>query len=63
MVKALIDIGHDLGVKVIAKGVETRTQMEFLRANACDEMQGRLFAEPLSEAALQGMLTSSTPAL
>ncbi|HEY0489697.1 MAG TPA: EAL domain-containing protein [Telluria sp.] len=63
VVKALIDIGHDLGIKVIAKGVETRTQMEFLRANACDEMQGRLFAEPLSEAALQGMLTSTTPAL
>jgi EAL domain-containing protein (putative c-di-GMP-specific phosphodiesterase class I) len=63
VVKALIDIGHDLGIKVIAKGVETRTQMEFLRANACDEMQGRLFAEPLSEAALQGMLTSTTSAL
>ena len=59
VVKALIDIGHDLGVRVIAKGVETRTQMEFLRANACDEMQGRLFSEPLSEAALQGMLMAS----
>ncbi|NML62165.1 EAL domain-containing protein [Massilia sp. RP-1-19] len=59
VVKALIDIGHDLGVKVIAKGVETRTQMDFLRANACDEMQGRLFSEPLSESALQGMLTAS----
>ena len=59
VVKALIDIGHDLGVKVIAKGVETRTQMEFLRANGCDEMQGRLFSEPLSESALQGMLMAS----
>jgi diguanylate cyclase (GGDEF)-like protein/PAS domain S-box-containing protein len=59
VVKALIDIGHDLGVKVIAKGVETRTQMEFLRAHACDEIQGRLFSEPLSESALQAMLMTS----
>ena len=62
VVKALIDIGHDLGVKVIAKGVETRTQMEFLRANACDEMQGRLFSEPLSESALEGLLMASSTA-
>ncbi len=62
VVKALIDIGHDLGVRVIAKGVETRTQMEFLRLNACDEMQGRLFSEPVSESALEAMLTSSAPA-
>ena len=59
VVKALIDIGHDLGVKVIAKGVETRAQLDFLRANACDDMQGRLFSEPLSEFALQGMLMAS----
>ncbi|MBZ2206908.1 sensor domain-containing protein [Massilia soli] len=61
VVKALIDIGHDLGVRVIAKGVETRTQMEFLRLNDCDEMQGRLFSEPVSESALRAML-AATPA-
>ena len=58
VVKALIDIGHDLGVRVIAKGVETRTQMDFLRLNACDEMQGRLFSEPVSESALEAMLAT-----
>lgn len=59
VVKALIDIGHNLGVKVVAQGVETRTQMAFLRANACDEMQGRLFSESLSESMLQGILMAS----
>ncbi|RJG08495.1 sensor domain-containing protein [Massilia cavernae] len=59
VVKALIDIGHDLGATVIAKGVETRMQLDFLKANSCDEMQGLLFSEPLAEAALQGMLSGS----
>ncbi|MGZ8288261.1 MAG: EAL domain-containing protein [Telluria sp.] len=62
VVKALIDVGHDLGVKVIAKGVETRVQMDFLRTNSCDEMQGLLFSEPLAEAALQGMLAANPAA-
>ena len=58
VVRALIDIGHDLGMRVIAKGVETRIQMDFLRLNACDEMQGRLFSEPVSEAAIEAMLAT-----
>jgi EAL domain-containing protein (putative c-di-GMP-specific phosphodiesterase class I) len=59
VVKALIDVGHDLGVNVIAKGVETRTQMDFLRNNGCDEIQGLLFSEPLAESALHGLLMAS----
>lgn len=57
--KALIDIGHDLGVQVIAKGVETRIQMEFLKANQCDELQGLYFSEPLTEPALLDLLVTN----
>ena len=54
--KALIDVGHDLGVQVIAKGVESQVQVEFLKLNGCDEMQGVYFSEPLPETAVHGLL-------
>ena len=45
--RAIIALGHNLGHKVVAEGVETESQLEFLRANDCDEVQGFLFAKPL----------------
>ena len=45
---ALISMAHNLGLKVIAEGVETEEQLTFLSANACDEIQGYYFAEPLA---------------
>ena len=56
--KALIDVAHDLGVKVIAKGVETQMQMEFLRQNNCDELQGAVFSAPLPEDAMHDLLAA-----
>ncbi|MEO7497077.1 MAG: EAL domain-containing protein [Massilia sp.] len=58
MAKTLIDIGHNLNVPVIAECVETRAQMEFLRTNACDEMQGRYFKGPLAADAIEELLTA-----
>lgn len=43
---AIIDMARALGLKVIAEGVETEAQMDFLRARHCDEIQGFLFSEP-----------------
>jgi EAL domain-containing protein (putative c-di-GMP-specific phosphodiesterase class I)/ActR/RegA family two-component response regulator len=43
-----IEIGHELGMKVVAEGVETQEQLDFLRANRCDALQGYLFSRPLA---------------
>ncbi|HAI30391.1 MAG TPA: GGDEF domain-containing protein, partial [Thalassospira sp.] len=45
--RTIIAMGHNLGLKVIAEGVETQEQMNFLRECNCDEVQGFLIATPL----------------
>jgi diguanylate cyclase (GGDEF)-like protein/PAS domain S-box-containing protein len=60
MAKSLIDIGHNMNLTVIAECVETRAQMDFLRSNDCDEMQGMYYKEPLSACAAEQLLLSGT---
>jgi len=43
---AIISMAHRLGLRVVAEGVENAEQLEFLRANNCDEVQGYLIARP-----------------
>jgi EAL domain-containing protein (putative c-di-GMP-specific phosphodiesterase class I) len=47
MVEKTIEIGHDLGMKVVAEGVETLEQLEFLQSKGCDTAQGYFFSRPL----------------
>lgn len=47
IVRTIIALGHNLGLKVVAEGVETEQQLEFLRTNHCDELQGYYFAMPM----------------
>lgn len=47
MVQKTMEIGHDLGMTVVAEGVETIEQLEFLRSIGCDVVQGYLFSRPL----------------
>jgi diguanylate cyclase (GGDEF)-like protein/PAS domain S-box-containing protein len=47
IVCAIIALAHGLGLTVIAEGVETRDQVEFLKAQRCDQMQGYYFSHPV----------------
>lgn len=47
IVEAIIGMGHSLNLQVVAEGVETRAQLEFLRDRQCAEMQGYFFGPPM----------------
>ncbi len=46
--QAIIAMGKALGLTIVAEGVETSEQQEFLREHACDEIQGFLFSKPVA---------------
>ncbi|MBU4334051.1 MAG: EAL domain-containing protein [Candidatus Omnitrophica bacterium] len=48
IVENLISMAHNLKLKVVAEGVETPEQLQFLMEKKCDELQGYLFSKPLS---------------
>jgi EAL domain-containing protein (putative c-di-GMP-specific phosphodiesterase class I) len=47
IVKTVLAMGHTLGIRIVAEGVETREQLDFLRTHGCDEVQGYLVARPI----------------
>jgi diguanylate cyclase (GGDEF)-like protein/PAS domain S-box-containing protein len=55
--RAIIALGHNLKLKVIAEGVETLEQLTFLRHHDCDQMQGYYFSPALSQQALEEMVS------
>lgn len=48
MCRTIIAMAHHLGMHVVAEGVETESQCDFLRRNMCDFIQGWFFARPLA---------------
>jgi diguanylate cyclase (GGDEF)-like protein len=58
LVRAIITLGHNLRLRVVAEGVETQEQLRFLQQLKCDEMQGFMFSGPLEPEAFEQLLNS-----
>ena len=58
LVGAVVELGHALGLSVVAEGVETDNQLAHLRELGCDGAQGFLFSQPVPEASVHDLLSS-----
>lgn len=56
--RAVINLAHNLGLRVVAEGVETKAQLNFLKNHHCDLAQGYLISRPIPAAELERALTS-----
>ncbi len=62
IVQAIISLAHSLRLKVVAEGVETPQQLEFLRSLGCDQYQGFHFSPPVPATRFAEMLRGWRPA-
>lgn len=56
IVRAIITLGHELGLKVVAEGVETLENYEFMQQHQCDEIQGYYFSRPVPAPDMEKLL-------
>lgn len=61
IINHIVAMAHDLGLKVVAEGVETQEQVDFLRSVNCHLAQGYFYARPLPEADFVKLLDEATP--
>ena len=59
IVRAIIALGHDLNLKIVAEGVGTMEQLRFLRSEGCDMIQGFLMSPPVPARAFASLLRSA----
>jgi EAL domain-containing protein (putative c-di-GMP-specific phosphodiesterase class I) len=62
IVNAVVTLGHELGLRLTAEGVETAAQLERLRSLGCDSAQGFYFARPLTAEAATDLLSQTAVA-
>ena len=58
IVKTIIQMAHSMKLEVVAEGVESQDQLDFLRAQRCDHVQGRLFGDPMTADDLCALLVA-----
>ena len=63
IVSAIIKLASSMGMQTIAEGVETASQLAFLRLQGCDEVQGYYFSRPLSVADFEAFVGAWQPTL
>jgi EAL domain-containing protein (putative c-di-GMP-specific phosphodiesterase class I) len=61
IVRSIVDLGHNLALRVVAEGVETEAVLAGLRQTGCDVAQGYLLARPMAFAQLTTWLAASAP--
>jgi len=59
IVRSLIYLSRDLGINVVAEGIETSEQLDFLRLNECNEGQGHFISMPKSASEIGPYLLST----
>jgi len=62
ILKAIVVVGQNLKKKVVAEGVETKYQYEYLKSIGCDELQGYYFKKPLPEKEFESLIINSSGA-
>jgi diguanylate cyclase (GGDEF)-like protein/PAS domain S-box-containing protein len=60
IVRTIIQMGHSLGLEVVAEGVESEEQLAFLRAEQCDYAQGHLFGDPMTGKEFRDVLAADS---
>jgi diguanylate cyclase (GGDEF)-like protein/PAS domain S-box-containing protein len=61
VIRAILSLAHSLGMKVVAEGVETIAQREFLLSIGCNQMQGYFFSKPISPDEIEKLLRADQP--
>jgi EAL domain-containing protein (putative c-di-GMP-specific phosphodiesterase class I) len=61
IIRAIVGLGAGLGMSVTAEGVETREQMDFIRAEGCDEVQGYLVSRSIEPGLIKPFLAATGP--
>jgi diguanylate cyclase (GGDEF)-like protein len=59
IVQAIISLAHGLRLKVVAEGIETAEQLQFLRSLSCDQFQGYFFSRPVEAAGFEHLLVDN----